>query len=49
MIASMKQKHHFWLFFLVLATLALSSCINEEGIAPATGELQRPGANSAGY
>jgi hypothetical protein len=49
MIASMNQKQRFWLLVLVLATLVLSSCMNEEGIAPAQGEVTRPGANSAGY
>jgi hypothetical protein len=48
MIASMKQKKRFWLLVLVLAALGLSSCMNQEGVAPAQGETQSPGG-ALGY
>jgi hypothetical protein len=51
MIPSMNQKHRFCLFVLVLATLALSSCMNQEGVGPAEGEAHAPtnGASFSGY
>jgi len=39
----MTQKHRFWLLALVIAVLALNSCANQEGVAPAQGEVTRPG------
>ena len=47
-LSAMNLKHRFWLLALFLATLALSSCLNQEGIAPAEGELKSPGGSS-GY
>jgi hypothetical protein len=47
-ILSAMKKHRFWLLALFLATLSLSSCMNQEGVAPAEGELKSPGGSS-GY
>jgi hypothetical protein len=42
-ILSAMKKYRFWLLALFLATLSLSSCMNQEGVAPAEGELKTPG------
>jgi hypothetical protein len=47
-LLAMNQKHRFWLLALFLATLAFTSCMNQEGIAPAEGELKTPGG-AGGY
>jgi hypothetical protein len=47
-LSAMTQKHRFWLLALFLATLAFSSCMNQEGVAPAEGELKTPGG-AGGY
>jgi hypothetical protein len=47
-LSTMNQKHRFWLLALFLATLSLSSCLNQEGVAPAEGELKTPGG-AGGY
>jgi hypothetical protein len=41
-ILSAMKKYRYWLLALFLATLALSSCMNQEGVAPAEGELKTP-------
>ena len=48
MLSAMNQKHRFWLLALFLATLAFTSCMSQEGVGPAEGELKTPGG-SAGY
>jgi hypothetical protein len=48
-LSAMTQKHRFWLLALFLATLAFSSCMNQEGVAPAEGELKTPGGGAGGY
>jgi hypothetical protein len=48
-LSAMTQKHRFWLLALFLATLAFSSCMNQEGVGPAEGELKTPGTSSGGY
>jgi hypothetical protein len=47
-LLAMNQKHRFWLLALFLATLALTSCMNQEGVGPAEGELKAPGG-AGGY
>ena len=47
-ILSAMKKYRFWLLALFLATLSLSSCLNQEGVGPAEGELKTPGGSS-GY
>ena len=47
-LSAMTQKHRFWLLALFLATLAFSSCMNQEGVAPAEGEMKTPGG-AGGY
>jgi len=47
-LSAMTQKHRFWLLALFLATLAFTSCLNQEGVGPAEGELKTPGG-SGGY
>jgi hypothetical protein len=42
-LSAMTQKHRFWLLALFLATLAFTSCMNQEGVGPAEGELKTPG------
>jgi hypothetical protein len=42
----MNRKQCFWLLALVAAALFLNSCANEEGVAPAEGEMSR---NQSGY
>jgi hypothetical protein len=37
----MNRKQCFWLLALVAAVLILNSCANEEGVAPAEGEMSR--------
>jgi hypothetical protein len=44
----MTQKKRFWFLVLFIATVALSSCMNQEGVGPAEGELKTPGG-SMGY
>ena len=44
-ILSAMKKYRFWLLALFLATLSLSSCMNQEGVAPAEGELKTPSGN----
>jgi hypothetical protein len=39
--ATMNRKQCFWLLALVAAVLILNSCANEEGVAPAEGEMSR--------
>ncbi len=39
--ATMNRKQCFWLLALLAALLILNSCANEEGVAPAEGELSR--------
>ena len=39
--ATMNRKQCFWLLALLAAVLILNSCANEEGVAPAEGELSR--------
>jgi hypothetical protein len=43
-LSAMNQKHRFWLLALFLATLAFTSCLNQEGVGPAEGELKTPGS-----
>ncbi|HEY2422830.1 MAG TPA: hypothetical protein VGH55_01930 [Chthoniobacterales bacterium] len=47
-LSAMTQKHRFWLLALFLATLAFTSCMNQEGVGPAEGELKTPGG-AGGY
>ena len=47
-LSAMIQKHRIWLLALFLVTLAFTSCLNQEGVAPAAGELKSPGG-SGGY
>jgi hypothetical protein len=47
-LSAMTQKHRFWLLALFLATLAFTSCLNQEGVGPAEGELKTPGG-AGGY
>jgi hypothetical protein len=47
-LSAMTQKLRFWLLALFLATLAFTSCMNQEGVAPAEGELKTPGG-AGGY
>jgi hypothetical protein len=47
-LSAMTQKHRIWLLALFLATLAFTSCMNQEGVAPAAGELKTPGG-AGGY
>ncbi|MBV8214218.1 MAG: hypothetical protein JOZ08_13465 [Verrucomicrobia bacterium] len=47
-LSAMTPKHRLWFLALFLATLALTSCLNQEGVAPADGELKTPGSSS-GY
>jgi hypothetical protein len=42
-LSAMIRKHRFFLLALFLATLAFSSCMNQEGVGPADGELKTPG------
>ena len=44
MMSAMNQKHRFWFLALFLATLAFTSCLNQEGVGPAEGELKTPGS-----
>jgi hypothetical protein len=44
-ILSAMKKYRFWLLALFLATLSLSSCMNQEGVGPAEGELKSPSGN----
>src|SRR5260370_42272649 len=39
--ATMNRKQCFWLLALLAAVLILNLCANEEGVAPAEGELGR--------
>jgi hypothetical protein len=39
--ATMNRKQCFWLLALVAAVLILNSCANQEGVAPAEGEMSR--------
>jgi hypothetical protein len=39
----MNLKLRLWLLALFLATLGFTSCMSQEGIAPAEGELKSPG------
>ena len=43
-MSAMNQKHRFWFLALFLATLAFTSCLNQEGVGPAEGELKTPGS-----
>jgi hypothetical protein len=47
-LSATTQKHRFWLLALFLATLAFTSCLNQEGVGPAEGELKTPGG-AGGY
>ena len=42
-LSAMNLKVRLWLLALFLATLGLTSCMSQEGIAPAEGELKSPG------
>jgi hypothetical protein len=42
---TMHKKHRFWLLTLFVATLAFTSCMNQEGVGPAEGELKTPGSS----
>jgi hypothetical protein len=44
-LLTMNQKHRFWLLAIVIATVGLSSCADQNGVAPAEGEMH----NAAGY
>jgi hypothetical protein len=40
----MNLKLRLWLLALFLGTLSLTSCMNQEGVGPAEGEMKSPGA-----
>jgi hypothetical protein len=42
-LSAMNLKLRLWFLALFLATLGLTSCLNQEGVAPAEGELKTPG------
>jgi hypothetical protein len=42
-LSPMNLKLRLWLLALFLATLGFTSCMSQEGIAPAEGELKSPG------
>jgi hypothetical protein len=42
-LSAMNLKLRLWLLALFLATVGLTSCMSQEGIAPAEGELKSPG------
>ena len=43
-LSAMNLKLRLWFLALFLGTLSLTSCMNQEGVGPAEGELKTPGS-----
>jgi hypothetical protein len=47
-LSAMNLKLRLWLLALFVATLSLTSCMNQEGVGPAEGEMKAPGGSGGG-